>query len=328
MWTAIQTLEDLQQNLVSEGIPALSPAQFALTQPDAHWQWMQAGQLRGRYSLWIKANWDNPSKKSGLIGHVMATDRAIAHSLMLHACNQLRNMGCTEAIAPIDGNTWHPYRWVVETGIEPPFFLEPQNPDWIVEVAQDLGFSPIATYQSRLNTDLTQRDPSVPAVRSRLTQAGITLRPFAAERIEQELQAIYELSLLSFRQNFLYEAIAPAQFLTQYQALLPYLKSDLVLMAEVDQALVGFAFALPDWNQAQRSETIDTVILKTVAVHPARRYAGLGRWLVDEIQAIAHSLGYRRAIHALMQDDNRSKNLSQRHSTQWLRRYALLGRSL
>jgi hypothetical protein len=90
---------------------------------------------------------------------------------------------------------------------------------------------------------------------------------------------------------------------------------------------VGFIFALPDALQSTRGEAIDTVIIKTVAVLPERAYAGLGAFLVDMCQEISRSLGYRKAIHALMYDANNSRNISNRYA-RVIRRYTLFARKL
>ncbi|MCU0568956.1 MAG: hypothetical protein MUF49_20450, partial [Oculatellaceae cyanobacterium Prado106] len=160
---------------------------------------------------------------------------------------------------------------------------------------------------------------------------GIQIRPLNLQNLEQELQSIYHLSIISFQHNLLYTPIDLATFTTQYAQIKPYLKPELVLLAEqVTQnppQLVGFLFAIPDLLQAQRGATLDTIIIKTVAVLPGRTYAGLGSVLVGQVQAIAHQLGYRRAIHALMQDDNTSRNISDRYA-QTIRRYVLLARDL
>ena len=44
-------------------------------------------------------------------------------------------------------------------------------------------------------------------------------------------------------------------------------------------------------------------------------------------QRAAHQLGYTRAIHALMHEQNASRNLSRRFA-QPMRRYALFGKAL
>jgi L-amino acid N-acyltransferase YncA len=72
---------------------------------------------------------------------------------------------------------------------------------------------------------------------------------------------------------------------------------------------------------------VDTVIVKTVAVLPGRRLAGLGNVLVARCQQAARALGFRRAIHALMHESNNSRNLSA-HYAKPFRRYTIFARDL
>jgi predicted N-acetyltransferase YhbS len=109
--------------------------------------------------------------------------------------------------------------------------------------------------------------------------------------------------------------------------LAPFINSELVLLAEREEQVVGFSFALPDALQAGRGEDINTVILKTVAVLSGRDYAGLGNLLAAQTHAIAHRLGFTRVIHALMHDGNASRTISGFYG-QPLRGYTLYSKSL
>jgi L-amino acid N-acyltransferase YncA len=91
--------------------------------------------------------------------------------------------------------------------------------------------------------------------------------------------------------------------------------------------LAAFMFALPDVLQARRGEAVDTVILKTIAVHPSVAGIGLGGVLMDLVQRSALQLGFRRAIHALMHETNASRKISGRYA-RTIRRYALFSRAL
>ena len=90
---------------------------------------------------------------------------------------------------------------------------------------------------------------------------------------------------------------------------------------------VGFVFNVPDALQARRGESIDTVVLKTLAVVPDRGYAGLGSYLTQQTHRVARGLGYRRVIHALMHEKNVSLNISARYANLF-RRYVLFARPL
>jgi L-amino acid N-acyltransferase YncA len=86
-------------------------------------------------------------------------------------------------------------------------------------------------------------------------------------------------------------------------------------------------FALPDLLEQQRKGSIETVILKTIAVDPALAGMGLGGVLMDLVQQRANEIGFRRTIHALIHETNVSGRLSAR-SARTFRRYALFAKTL
>ncbi len=78
----------------------------------------------------------------------------------------------------------------------------------------------------------------------------------------------------------------------------------------------------------QRGESIRTVIGKTLAVKPGRRFGGLGVVLTDSLHQRAHALGYSRVIHALQHDENdQVRNMSRELGT-LMRRYTLFSQRL
>jgi GNAT superfamily N-acetyltransferase len=216
---------------------------------------------------------------------------------------------------------------VDDRGREPPFFLEPNNPEAWPSHWTANGFLPLAHYTSALNEDLSHEDPRTDAVLERLPEQGIRIRRFDPARADQELRRIYALSLVAFRRNFLYSPIGESEFLVQNRAVLPAARPELILLAEREDQLVGFMFALPDALKARRGEPVDTVILKTIAVDPAFSGSGLGGAMLDLVQRAARRLGFRRAIHALMHEDNISRRISNRYGRTF-RRYALFARLL
>ncbi len=297
-----------------------------VTDADAHWQLINNTQVIGQYSLWWKNTPSLNGCKLGYIGHYEVLNEN-ATEVLAHACKQLASLGCNLAVAPIDGNTWKRYRLLTERGVHPAFFLEPNNPENWRQHFIEQDFAPLANYSSSLNTDLKQIDSRLQFVKQRCEQANIRIRTLNLQNQEQELHHIYNIAIQSFRNNFLFTPINEAQFIAQYQSLLPYIQPELVLIAEHEQNPVGFLFAIPDWLQKQRGEPVNTIIIKTVAILPKRIYAGLGNLLVAQCQQIAHQLGYSQAIHALMHDANPSRNLSSRYATT-IRRYSLFSKKL
>ncbi len=325
---AIRDPEELSQWDDGTLLPPLTVTDLVQHAPDAHWILIDGrGEAHGRCSLWWRRTPSLPGHRLGILGHYAARDSGAAHRLLHHACEQLAAQGCTLAVGPMDGNTWRRYRLITERGSEPVFFLEPDNPDEWPGHFFDNGFTPLAHYTSAVNADLSRQDPRMERVAERMAAQEIRIRSLDPQCVEDGLRRIYAVSRIGFRSNFLYTPIGESEFIAQYRPLLAWVRPELVLLAEQGDRPIGLLFALPDLMQARRGQVIDTVILKTVAVLPERGNAGLGSLLVARGHAIARSLGYRRAIHALMHETNNSRNIS-RHYAQPMRRYALFARAL
>jgi GNAT superfamily N-acetyltransferase len=317
----------------NRGVAFASSVERLMHAPDLHLIAVERGSLVARCSCWWRETaLVNPDRldcaeRLGVIGHYAAADADSGSALLDRACRALAAAGCRTAVGPMDGTTWRRYRFIVERGAEPSFFLEPDHCDEWPGHWSSAGFAPLATYTSTVNDDLTSRYGRAPEIHTRLRSAGVVIRPFDLARADEELHRIFELSLKAFRRNFLYSPLAEAEFLAQYSAALPFLEPELVLVAERESMLLGFIFAVPDVAQARRGTPIDTVVVKTLAVDPATPRLGLGGVLPDLVHRRASDMGYRRAIHALMHDANGSRRISNRNARP-IRRYALFARSL
>lgn len=285
------------------------------------------GLVCARASLWWKRSPCLQGRPSGCIGHFSAADGAVAAKLVNAACSQLAQAGCAEVFAPLDGCTWNSYRLVTERGTEPPFFLEPDNPTSWPGVFTSNGFFSIARYYSSLNTDLLVRNKALERAAARLEDSGIRIRAFEKENAERDLAALYQVSLQSFRNNFLYTPIDWPSFREKYVQLFDIIRPELVLLAECGTDTIGFVFTLPDMCELRRTGSCRTAIVKTVAVLPGRRNGGLGKLLIERSQLAAHEAGFTRVIHALMHESNPSFNLTRDYGNVF-RTYELFGRQL
>ena len=286
-----------------------------------------AGQAVARGSLWWRGTPAHEGHTVGYVGHYAVSDPGASPALLAVALERLAAERCTLAVGPVDGNTWQRYRLLTERGTEPPFFMEPDNPDeWPGQFAA-AGFTPLAHYCSALNDDLTVDDPRLADLERRVAEQGITIQSLRPERFEEEMRRVHALSLLSFRDNFLYSPIGEADFLAQYAPIRPHLRPELVLLAERRGELVGYVFAIPNLSQAQTGLPVDTAIVKTMAVHPDQAGLGLGSLLMARCQQAVRAAGFTRAIHALFHEANRSGRISG-HTARVIRRYTLFARPL
>lgn len=326
----INAIDDLKRfcTFTSPGSTVLTPEILVRHQADAHWILVDGvSNIVARCSVWWKSTPPYPGHHLGLVGHYAACTHEAGTQLLAIACNQLAERGCTMAVGPMDGSTWRHYRLITEWGTEPIFFLEPDNPDdWPGHFTNN-GFSPLAHYLSNLNTDLNHQDPRARKIAEGIADRTIQIRSIDLNCFVDELHRIYSVAVVSFRDNFLYTPISESEFIAQYLPIRPYVRPDLVLMVEFQESLIGFLFAVPDILQVRRSQIIDTVIIKTVAVLPKFEGTGLGALLGARCHEIARNLGYTRAIHALMHETSISRNISARYAKP-TRRYTLFAKEL
>jgi GNAT superfamily N-acetyltransferase len=262
----------------------------------------------------------------GTIGAFTAEDADAAKSLLDGAANLLRERGCRIAVGPMNGNTWRSHRFVVESNGRGPFLLEPRNPAEHPCWWELAGFSVLSRYSSSL-IPLDGTDSLSLAVRKRLMRSGVVVRSLDPARYDEELQRIYAVSLKSFSHNFLYTPLEEDDFMNAYRKVRDRVDSDFVRIAERNGQPCGFVFGIPDLEAAARGEK-PALIVKTLAVDPEACCAGLGSWLVDELQRIGREKGYTEAIHALQHQTNTSLKITGRHHGEAFRRYALFSKSL
>lgn len=323
----ISAVEDLPGEGAPADIDTLKPEEFVAHNPDLHLVLLDSGTIRARCSLWWSSVPLLAGKRAAYIGHYEAIDAADSAELLDDACRTLASHKAAVAIGPVDGNTWHRYRLVTRRGDEPPFFLEPDNPEAYPQYFAAAGFSPLARYYSSLNEHPEMSVNLPEGLVSRMEREGVVIRQLDVSAFMAELARIHELSVASFRNNFLYSPISREEFVSMYAKVQPYVHPELVLFAELQERPIGFIFAIPDMLRVQSGQPADTVILKSMAVLPEWNGHGIGARLVADVTDNARQLGFKRAIHALMHEDNRSRGMSSRYCRE-IRQYTLFSRNL
>lgn len=266
---------------------------------------------------------------SGIIGHYESTSSAAAVVMLRDAVTELRIRGAVRVLGPMNGSTWGRYRFVLPAGgadeePEPPFLTEPTNPPRYPLDFQEAGFVPVSMYESAIVEDLAAADPRREALAEGLRARGIVIRPVNLGRFDEEVRALYALSLVAFARNRYYSPISFDEFRVRYDPLRAAQEPDLVRVAEDGEGrALGFVLAFPDLLTMEDGRPT-RIVLKTLATAPEARGLGLGTFLTDEIRRLAHEKGYASVIHALMQADNASVSIS-RHTARVFRRYALYG---
>lgn len=264
---------------------------------------------------------------TGVIGHYEADEDRAGVALLQEAVSRLDAAGATLVVGPMDGTTWGRYRLALPTpgtGDPPPFLTEPVNPPEYPAQFEEAGFAPVSHYVSRIITDLDALGARTRDAEDRMAAAGYRIEPMKPGRFGGTMDALYDLSLRAFVENPYYSPIRRDAFQAMYDPVRSFLDPELILLAhDAEDAVLGFVFAFPDLLNAGESPP-RRVVVKSLAVDPEARGAGIGSLLLHELHRHAARRGYETAIHALMDADSASDRIS-RHGGDIYRRYALFG---
>jgi hypothetical protein len=258
--------------------------------------------------------WD--SAPAATLGCFRCKTAAEGTEVLRQALAFIRAEGIGQIIGPMDGDTWHSYRFVTESDGSPAFLLEPQAMPLGLEVFKAAGFSQISGYFSA----------RVPLAQTALIQPNATAE-FAVENWdgtdpERLFGQVFDLSSHAFAKNAFYKPISRDAFLAMYMPLVPMLKRELIFFARrPDDSLAGFLFGTPNYAEGPKPAS---VILKTYA----SLVKGAGQHLAHAFHKAAAQAGYETAIHALIHDDNLSALRSAAEGADVFRRYGLFGLKL
>lgn len=299
--------------------------------PQACWRALRAGAERARIGLWWQGTPPLAGQRLGTIGALAVSDQAAeadpavvadATALLRFGCERLEDQGCTRVLAPMDGSTWGAYRCRLQEPLG--FAGEPAwGPGW-ASILAAAGFHRQTRYLSSLCSDLGFRRVG-PRAQRRLAgvelQDGMALAAAAAagDRAAAALEPrLHRLVEQAFAAQPWFMPLPAAVFAGALRSRLGADPSPLALVAWAEGEPVGLMLG---------HRAADQLVVRTLAVLPERRFAGLGALLLEEAHAIAQAAGCRSAIHALMREGGASEALS-RHYARPVARYALMARSL
>ena len=159
----------------------------------------------------------------GLIGRFIAGDAGSARRLLERASGELREAGCTLAIGPMDGDSWHAYRATTRVGTEPAFALEPSRDESTADWFLDAGFELHARYQSTVMPIDGARIPWRYRLVLPLLTRRFQLRTIDLDDFDAELERMHQFCLRAFAGNHLYTPIELDDFRALYDPLREYL---------------------------------------------------------------------------------------------------------
>lgn len=245
----------------------------------------------------------------GTIGELEILDVETGRELIEAAVRVLKAADRDVVLAPMDGDTWHAYRAVVQSDGTPRFPMEPWSGPHDVSSLRDCGFETVGRYASS-RAPLPDEDADAPTV------PGVTIVAWDGADAAALLDRLFALASTSFSEKSFYKDVSKKEFLALYSPLLGSIDPRLVLFA-LDPAgtMVGFLFGYPD-------PSTGAAVLKTYA----GGQRGIGRMLADRFHQDARRMGRTSVVHALMHEDNVSLERSASHDGTVFRRYELFAR--
>jgi hypothetical protein len=258
--------------------------------------------------------WDG--RRCAAIGGIAFESAEAGSTLLRSLARQLKTEGFAGLLGPMDGDTWHRYRVVTQSNGSAPFVMEPQCAASDHAAFLAAGFSEVSSYVSA-RAKLIDTIAGAP-----VAMPGITVSPWDGDGAEQLIGQLFAMSGSAFSGNHFFKPIGLDAFLELYRPVLPLLDPRHILFARgAGGELVGFLLGMPDRLAPPGRQA---AILKTYA----SGLRGVGHLLADTYHRRALELGHEEVIHALMHEDNVSRERSARHHAEIFRRYALMGLKL
>lgn len=250
-------------------------------------------------------------------------DDSVVDKLFEKAKQYAKAKGYQKLIGPINGNTWHSYRF--STKKTPTFFLEHHHKNYYLKQWKKAGFKPHAAYFT-FQESLGKYFPNHQNLNWLDNKPQFSVRHFNVGNAENDLSLLHKFCCESFTKNLLYTSISENAFKSLYQPILPYLKNDFIdLVIEQNgdvETVVGFLFAVEDVYQPQQ------LIAKTIARKPGDAYKGLAHFLAERLLLKAANKGYKKLLHAYMESENKSVKMAQKFGGKIYQDHVLLSMSL
>lgn len=261
----------------------------------------------------------------GFFGFFEAERDAEAASLLLTAAEDwVRARGMERIRGPFSFSTNDEtgLAAVLVDGFEhPPSIMMAHNPPYYGELIEGAGYGKAKDLLAYMLEGPKPPDRLVRGVGRLQKRAGVQIRPVALRRLRDEIAIIKGIYNAAWARNWGFVPMTDAEFAHLARQLRPVLEPSLCLIAEVGGEPVGFALALPDYNQALKHvngrlfplgllkllwyrRRIDAARVLTLGLKPGYRRMGIDAMLYLRIFEEGVKLGYTRAECSWILEDN------------------------
>ncbi|NQT16741.1 MAG: N-acetyltransferase [Planctomycetes bacterium] len=180
-------------------------------------------------------------------------DRSTAHGLLETAAGWLRRRGRTSIMGPVDYSTNYASGLLVDGFDTPPRILMNHHPPYYAGLLESWGLAKVKDLYAWWFVDPYDL---VAKWRRRADwlarRGGVTIRPFSKKDFALEVERCHEVYNNAQKDHWGFVELTNAEFLYFAKRLAKIGVTEQVLMAEVQDKLVGFSITLPDVHEAIR----------------------------------------------------------------------------
>lgn len=198
-------------------------------------------------------------------------DQQVANALFDAAASWLRARGLTAMRGPASFSINDECGLLVDGFDTPPTLLNPHNPRYYVPLVERAGFAKAKDLFQYQTTNPAMPERLIRAARLLMERKNIRLRALDLKRFDQEVERIKRVYNAAWEKNWGFIPMTDAEVDHLAKQLKPVVVPDLVVFAERNGEVIGFAAALPDLNVALKRNPSGRLIPGIVKVLWAAR---------------------------------------------------------
>jgi GNAT superfamily N-acetyltransferase len=264
--------------------------------------------------------------RTGFVGLFECVDDVgVADALLREAGDWLREAGMTHAIGPFNLSTndeLYSPGILLDNFDVPPVLMMAHNPPYYASLFEAAGWQKERDLLSYLVEDYQSQERLIRGV-ERLTGAveGLVVRQLDLKRLPDEVEKIKDVYNSAWERNWGFAPLTDAEIARLATDLKPIVDPRFALLAEVHGEPIGFALALPDYNQALKHvhgrlfpfgifkllwyrRRIDGLRVFTLGLKPEYHRRGIDALFYVHIYRKGLAAGYRTAEAGWIIEDN------------------------
>ncbi len=292
------------------------------------WLAERDGAIVGRIGAIVNENHIREhNEKVGFFGFFECLDdQEAANALLETACRWLKERGMEAVRGPANPSVNDEYGLLIDGFQHPPVILMPYNPPYYARLIEGAGFAKIKDlYAYLLDREVVFTDKLVRGAEIVKKRTGVTIRTIDMKNFGNEVKLVRDLYTRGWARNWGEVPATEEEFDSLAKDLKGVLDPRIVIFAELKGKAVGFALALPDYNQIlirnKRGYLVPALIrillfkkrirfcrIVVLGVLPEYIKSGIGGMLFHEIARRAMECGYRMGEAGWVLEDNLMMN--------------------